>query len=232
MTPRSLLRTVSHRNLDGASAIAKRENFDAIPVSKDDKIVGFWSILDQKRHPLTSDHLVAHDQPVGGVLDRLVGHGVQFVSYRDQIVGLVDLSDLNKPLARVIVAQPLLAVEQLIVTAFRERPLSDRRLVAILGDDKIVAAADRRASTRRENLDAPLVEFLHFGDILRIAAEVGLISTTKHEINRLNRTRNQVLHPAHRLVAERRDGDRLIWAMAECERILDAVSNATEREQY
>ena len=231
MTPRSLLRTVSQKNLRGASAIAKREQFDVIPISKDDKIVGFWNSLDRETHALTSDHLVAHDQPVGRILDRLVGQGVQFVSYRDQIVGLVDLSDLNKPLARVTMAQPLLAIEQLIVTEFRARRVSDRRLSAIIGDEKIAAAAERRASGRRENLDAPLAEFLYFGDILRVAAHIGLIPTKGRDINRLNHVRNQVLHPAHRLVAVRRDGDRLIWAIAECERILNALSSATGGEQ-
>jgi hypothetical protein len=222
MTPRSLFKTASHAN--AAAVLADRYQFDAIPICRDDQILGFWSRDDGAIHELTDNYVIEHDKPVDETLCRLVREGVLFVAYREQIVGLIDLSDLNKPLGRVVIAQPLLAVEQLIAAAFRAQPIPNSRLVAVLGPDKVDEATERKRCTQQENLDAPLIEFLHFGDILRIAADCAVVSATTKDIRRLNAIRNRVLHPAHRLVTARRDGDALIWAIAECGRMLRSIS--------
>jgi hypothetical protein len=220
MTPRSMLRTVRASETDRAKAISDDNDFDVVPVSDDDRIVSFWTRRGGRVRNLSSRHLVAHDVSVARVLPRLARHVAQFVSYRDQIVGLVDLSDLNKPLARLVIAHPLLTLEQAVLTAARARGVSDEDAALALGAKVAKSACNLRKKARRGNANGPLLEFAFFGDALCAAVKLDIISADRGDVTRLNDVRVRVFHPGHLLVANQKDGDELIWALKTCEQIL------------
>lgn len=101
MTPRSLFICVDEQESQTAAKVAHEMNFDVVPLLCRGEIRNYWSQAANRQLPITKRHRVSHDAAIEQVLPRLNDHLVQFVHYRFQIVGLVDISDLNKPVARL-----------------------------------------------------------------------------------------------------------------------------------
>jgi CBS domain-containing protein len=112
MTPRSMLYVVSPDRLGEAAYIADQYGFDAVPIVSEGEIHSYWSRRSRRERRIARSQRVSYKQSLAAVLARLVRHGVHFVQYDSQVVGLVDLSDLNKPNARTLFMEPLLALEQ------------------------------------------------------------------------------------------------------------------------
>lgn len=118
MTPRNLLQL---RSTDEAAAmLSRRAGYDAVPISRSDgKVREFWNAIEHRRVRIEKRHRIAHDAPIESLLSPLGDHTVQFVHYRSELVGLVDASDLNKPLARLAWLHPLLELERAVLEAVR-----------------------------------------------------------------------------------------------------------------
>jgi hypothetical protein len=157
------------------------------------------------------------------MLPRLANHLVQFVCFRDEVVGLIDRSDLNRPLARLVVLQPILECEEEIFLTVRTRGISEETVAAALGREVTADARRRQTRARREDLDVPLLEFVGFRDALRAAANLGLVSTSPADMERLATIRNRSAHGVLRLVEKAEHCQELIWALAECRRIQQAL---------
>jgi hypothetical protein len=106
--------------------------------------------------------------------------------------------------------------------AARSRQVDDASVVQLLGKSAARAkAAQKRAS--RQNLDAPLLEFAHFGDLLKVACRLGLVSAGVDQVNRLNDVRNSVFHGARRPIERFEDGRELLWALDACSNMQETV---------
>jgi hypothetical protein len=205
MTPRSLFVSVPVERLDCAAELAERNSFEAIPVLRDGHVAGYWSRTAGKVKQINRYHRAQHDDDVEQLLPRLAEHLIQFVHYHDQIVGLVDVSDLNKPMARLIFLGRMLDCEQAIFVATRESQLREEQVIAALGRDAAKGAMTRRRKATAEDLDAPLLEFAQFPDVLRAATRLGLISLDGTELDLLTSIRNRSAHATHKLVQRQAD---------------------------
>jgi hypothetical protein len=163
---------------------------------------------------------VPHDERVERILPRLADHLVQFVCFRDEVVGLIDRSDLNRPVARLVVLRPLLESEQAILLAARARGISEEAVAAALGPKVAADARRRRQQARREDLDLPLLEFVGFRDALRAAVKLQLVALGEADVDRLARIRNRSAHGSLRLVEQADDVRELLWVLEACRRIL------------
>src|SRR5262245_55488946 len=155
MTQRDLL---DHRRSDAEAAAAASDNgFDAIPISRPDgRIMEFWSRTDRHRVRIRRAHCTAHDSPIESLLGPLGAHVIQFVCYRTQVVGLIDASDLNKPIARIAWLQPMLELERSILDAARRFKISENEQAEALGKHAKVARK-RQTAARRHDLELPLL---------------------------------------------------------------------------
>jgi hypothetical protein len=133
MTPRSALRIVESGNLRSAYRIAVKEDFDAVPIVERGTIRRFWSRGEGGPVRIAGRNRVSHDAPIENLLPRFKADGVQFVYYRTEVVGLVDVSDLNKPLARLVWLHPILECEQGIVERTVKQRHDDNDIARILG---------------------------------------------------------------------------------------------------
>jgi hypothetical protein len=225
MTPRSVMVTVAPNEVEKARLIAEKREFDAVPIVGERDIESYWCRRQGKVKQITARQRVSFELSVRDALRDLVRTGVHFVEYRSHIVGLVDVSDLNKPRARLVFLQPLLELEQSVTLVARLRDIPDEVTERHLRERAEVARY-RQRTARKRNLDAPLLEFAQFGDVLMASRRMGLLTSTDAEIGKLSGVRNSLFHGARRPVERFEDGAKLAWALEACERIRASVPSS------
>ena len=220
MTPRKLLDQRS-RDAD-AEKVADAMGFDAIPISRSDgKILEFWSRTDRRRIRIRRAHRTAHDASVESLLARLGAHLIQFVCNRSEVVGLIDASDLNKPIARIAWLYPMLELERALLDAARTLKISEVEQAAALG--KLATMARRRqAKAKRQDLEMPLLEYAQFPDLLRACRELELLDLDDSSIYDLNTVRKRAAH----------SGDVVVENRAECARLSVALETARKAARH
>ena len=212
MTPRNLLLHV-RRDAD-AEKFAAAMGFDAIPISRPDgKILEFWSRTEKWRIRIRRAHRTAHDMSIECLLVPLGQHMIQFVCYRSEVVGLVDASDLNKPIARIAWLHPMLELERSLLDAARMLKITDEKQAAALGKHA-TAARKRQVSAKRHDLEMPLLEYAQFADLLHAARCLGLLDLDDSAINDLNAVRKRAAHSGDVVVENRGECARLSGALA------------------
>src|SRR6185295_10667692 len=133
MTPRSLFICVDEQESHAAAKVAHAMNFDVVPLLRRGEIRNYWSRAAKRNLPITKRHRISHDAAIEDVLPRLNDHIVQFVHYRSQIVGLVDISDINKPVARLAWLRSILECEQSLLGRVVVAKVSEAEIVEALG---------------------------------------------------------------------------------------------------
>ena len=208
MTPRRLLRhAVDDR--EGATA-ADDGGFDAVPIlGRDGSIREFWSRNDRKRLRITRQFRVEHDSTIERILPTLGAHIVQFVYYRSEMVGLIDASDLNKPIARMAWLHPMVELERAILDAVQELKINDAEQSYALGD-QAKDAKTRQGKAKRHDLEMPLLEYAQFKGLLCAAVRLEIIRLSEQDIAELNEFRKRAAHGAiHAVIYDRSDCDGL-----------------------
>lgn len=227
MTPRSLLKTVPASAVTEASRLATENEFEAIPIVRDGQIGEFWRRRTGRVYRITDRHRVQYYESVANILRRLAARVIQFVCYRNEVVGLLDLSDRNKPLARLVWLHPLLEMEQAIFTAVRTRGISDEAVREKLGSSA-KRVEQRRHKARKEDLGFPLLEFADFPDVLKVGKEFGIVSLSTQEICSLNSVRRRSAHGVARPIEKQSDGKELVQVLALCNRFLIEIGAAAK----
>ena len=219
MTPRSLLKMVEENERQLALQIATQDGFDVIPIIRKGEITHYWNQADGEVFRITRRHQVPHDMSVEHVLPRLNADLIQFVYYRSEVVGLVNLSDLNKPFGRLTWLQSILEVEQAVLTRALEQRIPETEVIKALGG-AAKKALRWRAKAKKEDIDTALLTYVGFADILKAAQALDILKITSSDIQRLKHIRNRLAHGVRNLVEDRSDGEELEWALHCCRRIL------------
>lgn len=220
MTPRAAFKLVDETEIQHAIHLARKHNFDVIPIVRRGTIKKYWDQEAAQILPISNRHRTRHDASVEDVLPRLNDHLIQFVYYRSEVVGLVDLSDLNKPLGRLPWLHPMLECEQYIVTK-ADKNFKDEEIFAVLTKDAKESIRKRKEKARGEDLVIPLLAFAYFPEVLNAAVRLGIVHINENEIELLSDIRNKLVHPGRNLIEERKtDGKKLLDALKICRRIL------------
>jgi hypothetical protein len=179
----------------------------------------FGAEMSERPVRITGRHRISHDNPIEDLLPRFKADGVQFVYYRTEAVGLVDVSDLNKPLARMVWLHPILECEQRIVEQTVKHGHDDADIARALGDTAKRALKKQRKALQQD-LKLSLLSFAYFREVLRAAVRFGFISVSDAEVEKLNNLRNRLAHPTRSLIEHKGQCDELIWARKICGQIL------------
>jgi len=208
MTPRRLLKLAFSD--DEARAVADDLGFDAVPVLRPDGSVReFWSRADRARVRIIGSHKVPHDSAIERLLPALGEHVAQFVYYRCEMVGLIDASDLNKPIARMAWLHPMVELERAILDVVRHLKIDDQSQAEALRN-QASATRKRQKTAGRHNLEMPLLEYAQFGALLNAAVHLQIVQLSEHEIAELNEFRKCAAHGAiNAVIGERSDCSRL-----------------------
>jgi hypothetical protein len=212
MTPRKLLH---HRRRDAdAEKVAAAMGLDAIPISRSDgKILEFWSRTDRRRIRIRRVHRTAHDTSIESLLAPLGAHMIQFVCYRSEVVGLIDASDLNKPIARIAWLHPMLELERSLLDAARTLKITDADQAVALGNHAR-DAQKRQAKAKRHDLEMPLLDYAQFAELLSAGRNLGLLDLDDSAIYELNEVRKRAAHSGDIVVENRSECARLSGALA------------------
>lgn len=212
MTPRKLLQLRRH-DAD-AEKVAVAMGFDAIPISRSDgKILEFWSRADRRRVRIRRAHRTAHDTSIEALLTPLGAHEIQFVCYRAEVVGLIDASDLNKPIARIAWLHPMLELERSLLDAARMLKITDEKQAEALGTHTTVARR-RQERAKRQDLEMPLLEYAGFPELLYAGRYLGLLDLDDSAIRELNAVRTRAAHSGDIVVENRGQCARIERALA------------------
>jgi len=214
MTPRNVLQ---FRVDDaGAEELANDAGFDAVPISRlDGRVLDFWDRAERRRVRIRRVHRAAHDASIESLLKPLGAHLVQFVYYRSEVVGLIDASDLNRPVARIAWLQPMLELERAILDAIRIHRISESEQGSALGRSA-AGVRRRQANAKGQNLDMQLLEYAYFKDLLVAANYLGLLHLDESDIKHLNRIRSRAAH----------SGDFVVQSRDQCAQLRDALRMA------
>ena len=202
--------------------LAGENDFEVIPIVNEGHIRTFWRRKTRRVHAITTRHRVQYFADVGSLLGRLVSREAQFVCYGDEVVGLVDLSDLNRPLARLVWLHPILELEHAIFSRMSKRGISDEIVRQALGSSA-KKAEERQSKARKQDLSLPLVAFLQFPHVLKAAQGLNIVSVTSDEIRLLNDVRRRSAHGVARPVERVTDGKQLVQALQICMRLVHEV---------
>lgn len=226
MTPRRFLKQAADETT--AKMAADRGGFDAVPILRRDGLVTqFWSRAAGAKIRISRQHKTRHDSMIEQLLPMLGAHIVQFVYYRSELVGLIDASDLNKPIARLVWLQPMLELERAVLDAVQYHAIDDERQAAALGHEAGSARA-RQAKAKRHDLEMPLLGYAQFPFLLRAAVRLGIIQLSEQDLTELNEVRKRAAHGAlHSVIDDRSDCTRMIRTLQTAR---GAIRSATRRQ--
>ncbi len=223
MTPRSLFLSVPRQHLGHAPKLAEENGFTTIPIIDGGIICSYWSQTGRRELPITRRLKVAHDLPLVAALPRLMRTTTHFVYYDHELVGLVNLSDLNKPLGRLPWLHLLLDVEQRILEASIHLPKDS---VATALGRPAARARQLQAKARANDVDLPLLSFALFSQVLQAAIRLKLIDLSPEEAGRMTKMRNRLAHGTLKPIEGPVDGKELQWVYLTSQRILSQLRAA------
>lgn len=213
----------------GAADVMTARGFDQAPVIEAGRVVGIVKVVALRggaktvgdaTEQIRTEHLVSADAPVSSALAWLVEIPCLFVLDGRRITGFFLEADLNKQPARTYFYLLVASLEAGLAQALRGWVGADEmRLLEVMPARMRNRVLKTRDEARRDDIDADLVAFLLFSDILRIVGAVAELRSwlgargRRHwhkETGRLVGLRNAVMHPTRELVGRERSLPQLI----------------------
>ena len=209
-----------------AAAMAER-GFDQAPVVAGGSVIGLVrraslsgvALVGDRFDPIHTEHLVSADAPVSQALVWLRDTPCLFVLDGRRITGFFVEADLNKQPARTYFYLMVASLEAGLAQLLREWAGGvEARLEGAMSERMWKRVAAAREEAQVDDVDADLVTYLLFSDVLRM---VGAIPEIRGKLgargprhwNKLTGSlvglRNAVMHPARDLVGRGRSLDQL-----------------------
>ena len=203
--------------------VLRSHDFDIGPVWVNGVIVGFVRAadLDSRRtdpieprfRRLDGSVLVRADATVGKLMGWLQERPFLFVVDRNEVVGLVTPSDMNKQPGRVYFYLLIADLEVLAAQAIRTSYTNQEDALSKLSRDQRRKAARLLAAQRDGDVEADAVAVLDFGDLLAIIGATpelrsifapAIAEQWDARSRELRRLRNDVMHMGRSLATDRK----------------------------
>jgi CBS domain-containing protein len=213
---------------DAAAKLAPH-GFDQAPVLDGGRVLGLFNVADVPTgnplvgdcvRPIRPEYLVSADAPVSRVLAWLIEAPCLFVLDGRQITGFIVEADLNKQPARTYFYLLVASLEAGLAGLIREWMHGDEFvLLPVLSQAMRSRVLEMRAEAQSDDVDADLVAYFLFTDILRVIGHVpemrsqlGVSSAKswRKRTGALIGLRNAVMHPARDLLGPDRPVARLV----------------------
>lgn len=209
------------------SEMASR-GFDQAPVVDSDRVIGLIRAsalrsvgkVAEALEEIHADQLVSADAPVSRALKWLMEAPCLFVLDGRQITGFFLEADLNKQPARTYFYLLVASLEAGLAQRIRAWAAGDEaRLLEVMPPRMRKRILGARAEARSEDVDADVVAFFLFSDILRVVGSVPEIRSQlgapsprqwHRQTSGLVSLRNAVMHPTRDLVGRERPLARLV----------------------
>ncbi len=184
--------------------IMKSKNYDIVPVSKEEKIIGYVLRADVKKgikicsilNDIGSEERVNHDIPILRLVELLMDREFFFVYNNDELGGFVHFSDLNKQAVRVLFYLLLSEFESKLHSWIKKQ-YPDGSWKTILSGDSCKKIEELYEQLKKKNSEISLDECLYFADMLKIAKKT---HRKFEKYSALNDFRNEIMHPTRPVV--------------------------------
>jgi hypothetical protein len=217
-----------------ATELASR-GFDQAPVIEDGRLIGLVRVVKLRQgarvvkdalDPIKAEDLVSADAPVSKALDWLLVKPCLFVLEGREITGFFLQSDLNKQPARTYFYLLVAGLELGLAQRLRAWTGGvEDRVLAVMPDQTRRRVLKERESGHEDDVDADLVAYMNFSEILRLAGHIPEIRETfgvkspeswDDLTSGFVRLRTSVMHPTKNLLGR----ERLLPALASLDRSL------------
>jgi len=182
---------------NASELFSRHKGLDQFPVRIDGKVIGVverWSA--SRVHRLEECLLAAAKEPLGQFLPSLQARKYMLVLRGRQVEGIVTRSDLTKLPVRLYSFSVIAHLEDLLAQLIEARFGSDS-FKAELNAKRRRKFEDTFQKLKKEKMDPPPVEALFLCDKCRIVSNAyGLGGSAQHELDEIERMRNQVAHMA------------------------------------
>lgn len=207
---------------EAATALASR-GFDQAPVIEGGRLTGLVRVVRLRQgarlvkdalDPIEAEDLVSADAPVSKALDWLLSKSCLFVLEGREITGFFLQSDLNKQPARTYFYLLVAGLELALAQRLRAWTADEEdRILAVMPDQTRRRVLKERESGHKDDIDADVVAYLSFSEILRLAGHIPEIrkalgiqspESWDHLTSGFIGLRTRVMHPTKSLLGRER----------------------------
>jgi hypothetical protein len=248
MTPIEECIAVSHGLPDPNLVIQlTKKNYDFAPISGVQGVISVQHLQDllKSGSPLLADdrqirrHLLDESSDLEQLLEIVAEANPVLVTQRGEVIGLLTLSDLNKPAIRSALYSKFANFEKdladLILRVYKQDEDSDawnwQWIEKLSGDSQVKILGHWQLSKKKNVVVGPIVACT-LTELLRILESTDKIrdifgfksrSKANEECGSLPDWRNSVMHPVRPLVTESKEVEQLLLAIRRMERLGEAI---------
>ncbi len=220
MTPRERMTTAGDVD-EAARKLDEYPQYDVIPIRQSQHILAFLERGASKQRIIQIQHLISAETAILDLVDSLCDRPFTFVVGRHQVVGLVQLADLNDPIVKLPYFVLLEGLERHVADALRPMVVDENLGQFGLDRSRLTSLMSKKARLQKAGTDRDWVTLLYFRELLEAAVHLGSLRLSPQEIEDLSVVRNRVAHvAAEELIETRADVRRLSKVRTLCAQAL------------
>ena len=189
--------------------------YDVVPYPKKGRIKGYFHRDNKDINQIETRILVSNGTNVFDLIRLLNKTPFCFVLSKNDIVGYIHFSDLNKSSTKISLFILFEATERKLWEKSKDR-IQERDLKKVFKKNEVKVFLKKRNNIIKRNVDIGWTGIFTFPFILRLARFYGSIDLTDNEIKILIETRNKVAHSDRNLVNSYEDIKKIIRAEQIC----------------
>lgn len=208
-----------------AKAVSEQNpDFDVIPIRSGDRLVGYFERSCRETRDITAADLISDGTNLLELVEIFERRRFSFVLSHEHIAGYVHFSDLNHHLVKLTFYVLLEAVERM---ALRSVEGDERESLKTKFNDPQRFAQIEGLYKRAGEASRGLLSYFNISDLLRLAANIGVIQVEDTVIPAIKRTRDGAAHVSENLVNTYERVKELASVKRECLRMLSGQQRVT-----
>jgi hypothetical protein len=201
--------------------------YDVILIRDGDRLVAFIERGTLTPKPIRIQHVVSAETSIPELVESLCECRFVFIVGRQQVVGLVQLADLNDPIVKLPYFVLLDGLERQIADAIRPLVTEETLPRLKIDPDRLRGLKQKMAKLQKNDADRDWVTLLYFRELLEAAVHFGKLNLSAPRIDDSSTVRTRVSHAAtDELVESHNDVRRLSRVHQLCVELLLGVGAA------
>jgi hypothetical protein len=207
--------TPSDASTEHAQKIMRANGFDVLPIDDGRRVReyfntqewGDYTSIEQK--PTTYRDVISYQAPIRDVIKGFAAErrNFYFLGSENRIVGLVTVGNLNCRQVQIYLFSLFCELETAMACYLSSAMSQDeiKESFTQTRSRNVPKVNDRYETDKRQGVDAPYVEYLHFSDLIQLIdpkrlAELGISAERQTDLKKLKDWRNRAAHPVQSLI--------------------------------
>jgi hypothetical protein len=207
--------TPSDASIEHAQKIMRANGFDVLPIDDGRRVReyfntqewGVYTSIEQK--PVTYRDVISYQSSIRDVIKGFASENrnFYFLGSENRIVGLVTVGNLNCRQVQIYLFSLFCELETAMACYLSSAMSQDeiKESFAQTRSSNVPKVNDRYETDKRQGVDAPYVEYLHFSDLIQLIdarrlAQLGISAERQTDLKKLKDWRNKAAHPVQSLI--------------------------------